>query len=141
MKELTPEQEQRIESRRNAKLPNTSCNLMSNHLLTCDDCRDMVSIDYQNRHYFCAKEFVTHRFKNAMKQNGKNIEIRWSNNYLIEKVDDDNMADGERSGIVLPPKIGQTGNTVVLDSEEAERSTGTTEDYPTEDKVGEVFNG
>lgn len=137
-----PNDDPRVLARVNAKRPNTNCSLFNHHAMTCDNCRDMVSIDYQGRNYFCAKEFVTQRFNNLMQATGRNIEIRWSLNYFTGKLADDNMEDGEGSGVILPPKIQPEGNTVGVDSPETERpEQPRIAEYETEDVVGEVFNG
>lgn len=128
-------------ARQNAKRPNTSCSLGDNHVMTCDDCRDMVNINYQNKTWFCAKEFITARFKNIMSQRGRNIEVRWSNNFMTERLPDekpDNDEGCENSGEPVRPETG-CGDPVGEHCSIPVPSSRET--LPTEDAVGEVYNG
>ena len=133
-------------ARQIAKKPEVKCNLFDNHYMDCDICRELfdmpdVNKNYTSQSHFCVAKYIQKILHPVMKTNNRNISIGWANNYLTERVQDDNMASGEGSGVILPPEIKPEGNTVGLDCKEAERTTEYaehTEEYETKDAVGEV---
>lgn len=146
MKELTDEQIIRIKARQEADRPFIPCSLMNHWDWSCDNCRETVNVQMDNRRYFCVKEIGEYALAPAMKKLRKNIQLSWGPYYKREKADESPTAgtdnggeNGTECGVGVPTQEAEAVLTNVMDSETIDRGVINTESAA--ETCGSVYSG